>query len=62
MGVDRLREVHGKLRTALHEVLETKGLLDGASTDTSLAIGEAIGIISKAKSLLCRDIEQATRT
>ena len=61
MSVDRLKAVHGKLRTALHEVLETKDMLDGASTDTLLAIGEALGIISKAKGLLGRDIDQASR-
>lgn len=61
MSVNRLKEVHGKLRIALHEVLDTWNMLDGASTDTLLAVGEAAGIISKAKGLLCRDIDQATR-
>ena len=61
MSADKLKEAHVKLRAALHEVMDTWHMLDGASADTLLAAGEAAGIISKAKGLLGRDIDQAAR-
>jgi hypothetical protein len=35
--------------------------LDGVSSDTLFALGEAAGIVAKVKALLGRDIDQAVR-
>jgi hypothetical protein len=61
MSVTKLQAAHERLREALTNVMGTWQMVDEASTDTCLAIGEAAGIISKAKGLLGRDIDQMQR-
>jgi hypothetical protein len=58
-NIERLKQAHAKLREALNVVQSTRDLVDGASTDTLLAIGETFGTIAKAKALVGRDIDQA---
>lgn len=59
-SVDLIR-AHEGLREALQRVLAIRSLLNDASSDTCLAVGEAMGIISKAKGLLGRDIDAVGR-
>jgi hypothetical protein len=54
-----LQEVHGVLREALDRLARLHGELDSVSTDTAFAIGEALGMISRAKALVGRDIDDA---
>lgn len=56
---DDLKAAHAKLHAMVEEIhrLNAQGLLDGASMDTIFAVGEAMGVISKAKALLGRDID-----
>lgn len=55
-----LTEVHAVLQQAFHDVLSLHGELDSdVSPDTAFAIGNALGVIEKAKALVGRDIDQA---
>lgn len=59
-GEMTLRELHAILQTAFDAVAVVHGNVpDGASSDTALAVGYALGSISKAKALVGRDIDQA---
>jgi hypothetical protein len=51
--------VHGTLQSAFEEVLRVSNNFDGLKTDTIFALGEAIGILAKAKALVGRDIDDA---
>lgn len=53
-----LEVAHATLEAAYLTVLSLRGQLEHASTDTIFAIGEAAGLIAKAKALLGRDIDQ----
>jgi hypothetical protein len=54
-----LANAHGILASALELVISVRGLLQGASSDTLFAAGEAAGVISKAKALVGRDIDMS---
>ena len=46
------------LQRAFEDLATYRGALpDGISTDTAFAIGEALGVIAKAKALVGRDID-----
>lgn len=53
------REIHAVLQKALDDLLTLYGQVDGLSPDTCLAIGYAMGTLSKAKALVGRDIDDA---
>jgi hypothetical protein len=59
-----LEQAHAILLAAMESVLSVKPLLDmaEASTDTCFATGEAASVISKAKALVGRDIDQRRGT
>jgi hypothetical protein len=50
-------EIHAILQDAFEKLAALHGQCDGVSTDTAFAIGEATGLISKAKALIGRDID-----
>jgi hypothetical protein len=55
-----LTEIHAVLREALEAVLSLHGQLpDETAPDTAFAIGEAGGLLSRAKALVGRDIDDA---
>ena len=55
-----LREVHAVLQTAFEHVMTLRGQLsDDVGTDSAFAIGEAMGVLAKAKALVGRDIDDA---
>ena len=55
-----LTELHELLQAAFDSLATVHGHVpDGAGTDTALAVGYALGAISKAKALVGRDIDQA---
>lgn len=49
--------VHATLQECFEAMAALYGKCDGLSTDTVFAIGEATGIIAKAKALVGRDID-----
>jgi hypothetical protein len=51
--------IHATLQFAFEELLRVSGNLDGLSVDTIFALGEAMGIVSKAKAFVGRDIDVA---
>jgi hypothetical protein len=52
------QEIHQILQTAFDQIHEiTKENLSDISTDTVMAIGYAVGCVSKAKALIGRDID-----
>lgn len=53
-----LIKAHGVLTLAYNAMLALYGHINGASTDTAFAIGEATGVLNKAKALVGRDIDQ----
>lgn len=54
-----LRELHTILQTAFDALGAVHGSVpDGVSPDTALALGYALGTISKAKAMVGRDIDQ----
>lgn len=59
--IDQWKATHAALGAQLTELLMLARALTGASSDTYFALGEAAGVISKAKGLLGRDIDDATR-
>jgi hypothetical protein len=52
-----LKEIHEVLLQAYVAVAALHGQMDGVSTDTAFAIGEALGTLGKAKGLVGRDID-----
>ena len=52
-------DVRGTLQIAFEEVLRISGNLDGLKIDTVFALGEALGILAKAKALVARDVDDA---
>ena len=52
------KEIHAVLQQAFDALIALHGQIDGVSPDTAYAIGEATGVLSKAKALLGRDIDQ----
>jgi hypothetical protein len=54
-----LAAIHATLQRAYDEVATLYRNVDGVSPDTAFAIGEALGVLSKAKALVGRDIDQA---
>jgi hypothetical protein len=53
-----LKEIHAVLQQAFADVAALHGQMpDGIGVDTAFAIGEALGVISKAKSLVGRDVD-----
>lgn len=52
-----LIEIHGVLTSAFHDIAALHGHVDDVSPDTAFAIGEALGVIAKAKALVGRDID-----
>ena len=59
-GKMTLRELHTILQAAFDAIATSMGNVpDGASPDTALAVGYALGSVSKAKALVGRDIDQA---
>lgn len=60
--IDRptMQQAHGQLEESLDELLAVSKLLTqltGVGNDTYFALGQAFGLISKAKALLGRDID-----
>ena len=51
------REAHSVLITQCDTTLALRDKVKFASSDTIFAIGEAAGALSKAKALLCRDLD-----
>jgi hypothetical protein len=57
-----LTEVHAVLQQAFHDVRALHGELGSdVSPDTAFAIGEALGVISRAKALVGRDIDDGRK-
>jgi hypothetical protein len=58
-----MKELHGELGTIAEDMLicwqSRPTAVTRISTDTAFAIGEAFGVLSKAKELLGRDIDNA---
>jgi hypothetical protein len=52
------KDIHRTLQVVFEELLCVSNF-DGLSLDTIFALGEALGIITKAKALVGRDIDQA---
>jgi hypothetical protein len=59
--VEGLRALHAVLQECWTSLMAVRsaGMPDGSSTDTSFAVGEAAGVIAKAKALVGRDIDDA---
>lgn len=59
--VEGMKLLHQTLRGVYDTLLAIRsaGLPDGVGSDTAFAIGETTGILSKAKGLLGRDIDDA---
>lgn len=57
----RMKALHAVLRASYDAMLRVReaGMPDGVGSDTAFAIGEATGVLSKAKGLLGRDIDDA---
>jgi hypothetical protein len=56
------QEIHQTLQAAFDQIHKlTKEDLNGISTDTIMAIGYALGCVSKAKALVGRDIDDEKR-
>jgi hypothetical protein len=64
MDSARLKALHAVLRASYDALIRIReaGLPDGVGTDTAFAIGEATGVLSKAKGLLGRDIDDVRRS
>jgi hypothetical protein len=64
MDIAHLRAPHAVLRASYDALIRIReaGLPDGVGTDTAFAIGEATGVLSKAKGLLGRDTDDAGRS
>ena len=60
----RMKALHGVLREMQDALLRVKeaGLPDGIGSDTAFAIGEAAGVLSRAKGLVGRDVDDAGRS
>lgn len=55
-----LRELHALLQSAFDALAEVRGNVPhGVREDTAMAVGYALGTISKAKALVGRDIDDA---
>jgi hypothetical protein len=52
-----LKAAHGHMLAAFDELAKTFGQAGLLNADTAFACGEALGIISKAKALVGRDID-----
>jgi hypothetical protein len=53
-----LEEIYARLGVAFAALGEARGNLDGSvRLDTAFALGEAIGLVAKAKALVGRDID-----
>jgi hypothetical protein len=60
--MEELRALHALLQRAADELVEFRfrgAVPDSLSSDTAFAIGEALGVLSKAKALVGRDIDDA---
>lgn len=55
--LDEMKRVHGELVTAYGVLSALYPLRVQVSMDTAMAIGEATGILSRARALLGRDID-----
>jgi hypothetical protein len=51
--------VHETLKIAFEELVRVSGNFEGLKMDTVFALGEALGILSKAKALVGRDVDDA---
>jgi hypothetical protein len=58
---ERLVEMHGKLRDAWDILLTFYPVEAGMREDTAFALGQATGLISQAKALIGRDIDDAAK-
>jgi hypothetical protein len=56
-----LEEVHKSLQQAFDILAVMYGNIPPMSTDTAFALGEATGLIAKAKALVGRDIDDARK-
>lgn len=57
-----LQELHTILETSFKALADVaSGVPDGIGSDTAFAVGDALGTLSKAKALVGRDIEAATK-
>jgi hypothetical protein len=54
-----LIEIHGVLTKAFGDIAALLGHVDDVSPDPAVAIGEALGLLGKAKALVGRDIDTA---
>ena len=52
-----LEAIHKVLSIAFSQIAVLHGQIDDVSPDTAFAIGEALGLIEKAKALVGRDID-----
>jgi hypothetical protein len=61
--IEKLKDWHARLADLRNTLMElyADGAPAGLGMDTALAIGEAAGIISKAKAMIGRDIDDAER-
>ena len=52
------QEIHVELARAYLILAALYGRIDGVSCDSAFAIGEATGVLAKAKALVGRDVDQ----
>lgn len=55
--VEQLKALHGKLQSIFDELYALKDNLPEIGTDTAVALGESMGVLSRTKALLGRDID-----
>lgn len=53
--------IHATLQGIFNELFRVSLDKNGLSVDTIFALGEALGVVSKAKALVGRDIDDAQR-
>jgi hypothetical protein len=58
---DRLKTAHGLMLQAFETLAEVRGRAGALSADVAFACGEALGVISRAKALVRRDIDERSK-